>query len=303
MAASTGAPPAVSCQICGYRADAADPADLGTARGNTERFRATTFHLWKCPRCETIHNIDPVDFGDIYADYPLRRRQLDVFARGTMRNLLGRLEREGLKKTDSILDYGCGNGVFLRFLQEEGYADAAGYDPYEPEYAAVPTGRAPFDCVIANDVIEHCPDARAMVRHCAELLEPGGLLYIGTADSEGVDMHDLEPQLMRLHQPFHRLIFTQKSLERLGTEGGLELVRSYRRSYMDTRKPFANYRFLDEFSKALGHNMDRSFDPSAGRVILRRPTLLFWAFFGYFFPSAYEPAVILRKPALGKDER
>jgi SAM-dependent methyltransferase len=297
MSAVAESPPAVSCPICGYRTDHPDPRDLGAARGNTQRFRDTVFRLWKCPQCRTIQSLDPVDFGDIYSDYPLSRRKLDVFARGTMRNLLRRIVREGLRKTDAILDYGCGNGVFLRFLEEEGYSDVTGYDPYVPQHAALPPGRTTFDCVIANDVIEHCPDPRALVRDCVEKLRPGGLLYIGTAEPDGVDMHDLEPQLMRLHLPFHRLIITLETLRTLGTELGLGVVRSYRRSYMDTRAPFANYRFLDEFNKALGHEMDRAFEPDAGRVLLRRPQLLFYGLFGYFFPSAYEPAVIFRKPS------
>ena len=59
--------------------------------------------------------------------------------------------------------------------------------------------------------------------------------------------------------------------------------------------PFANYRFLDELNKAVGHNLDAALDPAVARVVIRRPRLWFYAFFGYFSPSAYEPAVILRK--------
>src|SRR5438132_7867662 len=51
------------------------PSELGKARGNTERFRNTTFRLWKCPQCQTIYSLDPVDFRDIYADYPLQKRR------------------------------------------------------------------------------------------------------------------------------------------------------------------------------------------------------------------------------------
>jgi len=295
MAASSESSAAAQCQICDYHTSAPKPNELGRVRGNTERFRNTSFQLWKCPQCQTIYSLDPVDFPDIYLDYPLQKRQLDFFARRTMRNLLRRLKRAGLRRTDSILDYGCGNGIFIRFLNEAGYPHVSGYDPYVPEFAASPVERSPFDCVVANDVIEHCPDARALVRACAELVRPGGLLYIGTAESEGVEMSDLEPHIMRLHQPFHRIIFTAKTLQSLGIEAGMELIRAYRRSYMDTWLPFANYRFLDQFNKALGHNMDLAFEPAAGRILLRKPTLFFYAFFGYLLPSAYEPAVVLRK--------
>jgi SAM-dependent methyltransferase len=285
---------AFCCKICGYMTDCPDPRELGEARGNTERFRDTRFRLWKCPKCLSIHSIDPVDFRDLYADYPLSRRRLDVFAKGTIKSLLGRLVRAGLSRSDSILDYGSGHGIFVDYLQQRGYRDVTGYDPYVPAYAERPYRL--FDCVVANDVIEHVPDPRATLKECADLVKPGGILYLGTADSEPVEMDNLEPHLMRLHQPFHRVIITEKSLHELGLETGFSIERTYRRSYMDTLMPFSNYRFLDEFNKALGHNLDRAFDPDAGKVVLSKPRLLFHALFGYFFPSAYEPAIILRRP-------
>jgi SAM-dependent methyltransferase len=281
------------CKVCGYETATPQPSEVGRVRGNTRRFLDRTFSLWKCPRCATIYSMEPVDFEDIYRDYPVNRRRLDLFARGTYRNLLGRLRREGLETKHSVLDYGCGNGVFIQFLREQGFGDVAGYDPFVPEFATSPQRQ--FDCVVANDVIEHVSDPHGLVAECTRLTNPGGLLYIGTADSEPVQMNELEPHLMRLHQPFHRVILTQASLARLAVETGLTLLRRYRRSYMDRRVPFSNYRFLDEFNKALGHNMDLAFEPGAASVMMRRPALWFWAFFGYFFPSAYEPAVVLRK--------
>lgn len=284
----------VTCKICGHVDSGLEPTAFGTVRGNTRRFLHRTFKLWKCPTCQSIHSLEPVDFQDIYSDYPLNKRKLDIFARGTLRNLLGRLVRDGLKKTDSILDYGCGNGLFVQYLKERGYTEVVGYDPFVASFASIDVG-ARFDCVVANDVIEHVADPRTLIAHCAQLCKPGALMYIGTADAEPVDMRDLEPHVMRLHQPFHRIILTQASLLKLVKQPGLELVRSYRRSYMDTWVPFSNYRFLDEFNKALGHNMDLAFEPAAGKVIARNPMLLLFALFGYLVPSAYEPAVVLRK--------
>jgi SAM-dependent methyltransferase len=243
--------------------------------------------------------VDPADLRDIYRDYPLNSgRRLDVFARGTLGNLLSRLEAGGLRKGDRILDFGCGNGVALAFLRERGYTEDAGYDPFGPAFAALPADAREYDCVIANDVLEHVEDPRATLRACIDLVRPGGLLYVGTCDSESVgSMADLEPHLMLLHQPFHRVIITQTALLELGRELGLDLVGSWRRSYMDTLRPFANYRFLDEFNRALGHRMDLAFAPAAGKVLIRKPALLFYAFFGYLFPSAAEPAALWRRPS------
>jgi SAM-dependent methyltransferase len=205
-----------------------------------------------------------------------------------------RLEKAGLKSNARILDYGCGSGVLIQFLNQRGYELVSGYDPYVKGYSTPMKGHQ-FDCVIANDVIEHVEDPRGMIDECKGLVKPGGLLYIGTADSEPVEMTDLEPHVMRLHQPFHRVIITQASLKELTTGADLELVAAYRRSYMDTLLPFSNYRFLDEFNRALGHNLDLALDPAAAKVVARKPELLFFALFGYFFPVAFEPAVVLRR--------
>lgn len=292
--------PEYHCALCGYRPDPAPAAeDLGEVRGNTARFKDRTFPLWRCPRCGTIHSLEPVDYADIYRDYPLNdKRRLDVFARGTLAHLMERIEKQGLKRDASILDYGCGNGILLEFLRGRGYTDVAGYDPYVPAFAERPGRPGGYDLVIANDVIEHVDDPRALLADALSLVRPGGLLYLGTADAAGVrDMHDLEPHIMRLHQPFHRVILTEEGLHRLGRELDLEEVASWLRSYMDTRRPFSNYRFLDEFSKALGHDMDRALDPAEGKIMVRHPSLFFWALFGYWFPSAMEPAVLWRRPA------
>ncbi len=238
--------------------------------------------------------MDPVDFADIYRDYALNARRLDPFARGTLSNLLTRLTTAGLEKSQSVLDMGCGeSAVMMEFLGERGFTSVTGYDPYTTRFARHPAPER-FDCVIVNDVIEHVPDPHAFARECAALVKPGGLLYIGTADTDGVIMTNLEPELMRLHQPFHRVLFNQKSLESIGRGTGFEVVATYRRSYMDTLRPFSNYRFLNEFSAALGHVVDRSLAPDAARILLKRPQLLFYGFFGYFLPCAFEPAIVLR---------
>jgi hypothetical protein len=110
-------------------------------------------------------------------------------------------------------------------------------------------------------------------------------------------MADLEPHVMRLHQPFHRVIITARTLEGLAVELELEVLARYRRSYQDTLRPFSNYRFLDELNRVLGHELDRALDPARStRAFLRNPRLWFFALFGFLFPSAEEPALVLRKP-------
>ena len=109
-------------------------------------------------------------------------------------------------------------------------------------------------------------------------------------------MTNLEPEVMRLHQPFHRIILTEQSLHDVVAEFDLDIIGSYTRSYHDTRRPFSNYRFLDELNSAVGHNLDLAMEPDVTtRAFLRSPRLWFFALLGYWFPSAIEPAVVVRK--------
>ncbi|MBK8576171.1 MAG: hypothetical protein IPN90_11030 [Elusimicrobia bacterium] len=89
---------------------------------------------------------------------------------------------------------------------------------------------------------------------------------------------------------------TGAGLDRLGEETGFDRVARYRRSYLDTVVPFCNYRGFDEFSRALGHNLNAVIAHRSPWIFIKNPLLLFFAFFGYWFPSAEEPALILRRP-------
>jgi ubiquinone/menaquinone biosynthesis C-methylase UbiE len=122
--------------------------------------------------------------------------------------LAGRLIRPGafdVRGCKSILDAGCGNGRYSRFLLRHADADAAitGFD-LSPrmldrarkrlasnrvghamaDLTRLPFGDEQFDAVVCGWVLEHLPDPRPGLRELARVLRPGGkLLLLSTEDT------------------------------------------------------------------------------------------------------------------------
>ncbi|MGI8593124.1 MAG: class I SAM-dependent methyltransferase, partial [Solirubrobacteraceae bacterium] len=95
----------------------------------------------------------------------------------------------------SVLDVGCGQGELLQWLGEQGFEphgiepsdDAAalarerGLDARTATLEELLSGSDPaptYSAVLLLNVLEHVPDAPAMLRGISRLLEPAGLLYI-----------------------------------------------------------------------------------------------------------------------------
>jgi SAM-dependent methyltransferase len=118
------------------------------------------------------------------------------YARMSVRRMLGHApERRAeylraapqISEGQSVVEAGCGPGLFRRHIPQ---ADYLGVDPYPPADAPPYVTRAflseivrdrpgGFDVACAFQVIEHTVDPVAMVRELAEAVRPGGRVIIG----------------------------------------------------------------------------------------------------------------------------
>ena len=197
-------PSTVPCRICG-----AATRRVGPVRG---AYSARDYEVRRCDVCGFAFIADPwTDFERIYDDCYYDGRGADPLVdyrfelaepertirqyewRGVTRlveRLLGGLE--GVR----WLDFGCGNGGLVRYVNERTGARACGFEegsiaaeardlgiPIVSNDALAEQG-ASFDVVTAIEVIEHTIDPLAELRTIRKLLRSGGLLFLTTGNAE-----------------------------------------------------------------------------------------------------------------------
>lgn len=141
-----------------------------------KKFAALASHWWdETGELRTLHEINPL------------RMQL--------------LQKDGSLHGKRVADIGCGGGILTESMAKAG-ALVTGIDMnkaaievaqlhllesgltvhYEHTTAEALASREPgqYDVVTCLEMLEHVPDPAAIVKACATLLKPGGLLYFST---------------------------------------------------------------------------------------------------------------------------
>lgn len=118
----------------------------------------------------------------------------EIAYRMTRRDLATRERRIRLFELDprqSILDYGCGDGLDLRVFQELGYekvygfdnslgllADARGFKVILADAYSLPLAPQSLDVVFINGVLHHLDDVERALSEIKRILVPGGSLCL-----------------------------------------------------------------------------------------------------------------------------
>jgi 2-polyprenyl-3-methyl-5-hydroxy-6-metoxy-1,4-benzoquinol methylase len=284
----------VLCNLCNNPGRLQTATEVARIPCHVRRFRNDVFTVWRCDNCRCLHSAEDVDLAHYYADYPLKQHKLNSFFRTAYKTRLRDLVRNGLKPSDSILDYGCGVGLFVRFLEENGYTDVAGFDLYVPDFSNGSVLDRVYDAVVTYDVLEHVENVFELLNRLKSLVKPGGILAIETPNADNIPLHEKPYPPAELSQPYHRHLLSKTRLVELGAECGLVAEFESHR-YMDTLLPGLNMRFVWNYVNATGGMLDASLEPIRPGVILRKPSLVFDALFGYFLPSKRNVLVVFRR--------
>ena len=282
------------CNVCDTPGSFDEAAQVEVVRCNVRAFETDLFTVWRCPNCYSLHCKEDADLPRYYSRYPVQQHELDLWARVAYRNYLSRLRRAGLLPGARVLDFGCGPGLLVKFLRENGY-QAQGYDAYAQNFADASVLDYQYDFVVAQDVLEHAEEPRELLKTLRSRVKVGGVLCIGTPDAAGIDLSDAQTYSLSLHQPYHRHILSEQALLALGHECDLAPLQIYHRFYYDTLVPTVNYRFLRSYVRRAGNLLDAAFEPPRLGMVMTSPQLIFEALFGYLFSPRSEMMVIFRR--------
>jgi SAM-dependent methyltransferase len=191
----------------------------------------------------------------------------------------------GVTSDSTIIDYGCGNGLYVDYLKDHGFTSVFGFDPYNPRFNDKKVLEKTYEVVISHDVIEHVDEAQDFLKTMIGLSKPEGLVVIGTPNASEIKLHDSSGPSVELSQPFHRHIFSEQALMEITQSYGFEPVQIYRRFYFDSPIPGVNVRFMWAYIKRCEGLIDVAVEPFRWGMVLRSPRLIFLALFGYLSRS------------------
>jgi SAM-dependent methyltransferase len=205
--------------------------------------RAMQASIIRCGSCKSLYQ-DPMPTSDEvhgfyssdYQNYtttsvPLLSQIDHAYQRRQSASFISRHGRDA-----AVLDFGCGQGGFLRALSANGCTQLAGFDfvlyeeleevegvQFSDDIEAILRSGQRFDVIRMRHVIEHLTDLDGMMGALAELLRPGGQI-VGETPNGAHYTTDLMGQYWGpLHYPYHTVLFSVEGLGYAADRWGLRL--------------------------------------------------------------------------------
>lgn len=209
-----------------------------------------------CKNCGLVRlypNMDEASWRKFYENnYPLLKNSVDGGDKNNFEDLFAKEVKEGqrifksphiLCKGDAgatrpkLLDIGCGYGGMVHLASEHGYAGyGCDYDPAAVDFATskgldirlggierFSTEHGQFDVIILSHVLEHVSKPADFLKSAADLLKPGGYIYIELPGYREITFARYRGKLLRYLRIFHPFNFDLEALTILALRSGLEL--------------------------------------------------------------------------------
>lgn len=200
-----------------------------------------------CGQMATMPALREADLPALYSAY-YPRRAIDFAAlerearlvlrpRASLRRWLCGTNNQGhyrAKQGERVLDIGCGSCLSLLELRHMG-VEARGVeaDPNVRKIAEnfvldvhigsihdVPFAGESFDLITLNQVIEHVPDPRGLLRAVSQRLAAGGRVALSFPNAASLMRRMAGSRWINWHVPYHQHHFNAKSFGRLAQQEG-----------------------------------------------------------------------------------
>lgn len=168
-----------------------------------------------------------------YAKYT-REEYYSPLTRQRYRDLLD--SWEPYRKTNKILDIGCGTGFFLEVAKEKGWevygteytsnaiaiCKSKGISMQQGKLDATHYREEMFDVITSFEVIEHINNPIEEVKNIHSILRKGGLFYLTTPNFNALERRILKANYNVIEYPEHLSYYTPKTLNYLLTRNGFK---------------------------------------------------------------------------------
>ncbi len=146
----------------------------------------------------------------------------------------------------SIVDIGSGDGSQITLLSQRGFRmtgverdtrsvslQGESTQIFEGSAEALPAQlpRGSFDAVMFKQVLEHLVDPVGALRNAAQLLEPGGVMFIEVPNNESAIAQQSGLSWEHMDVPRHINFFTLETLQATATAAGLAVEGSFFNEY------------------------------------------------------------------------
>jgi len=205
--------------------------------------RAVPATILRCLSCRSLYQDpwpDPDELADFYGpDYqnytttsvPLLAQINEIYQRRISSAFIREYGREA-----AVLDFGCGQGAFLRMLADAGCRRLAGFDfvlydeltdipdaDFFDSLEAIAASGRRFDVIRMRHVIEHLADVDDTMTKLRGLLAKGGQIIGQTPNAAHHTARLMKQYWGPLHFPYHTVLFSPEGLRVAAGRWGLSL--------------------------------------------------------------------------------
>jgi len=214
-----------------------------------DRFNGEVFQFVSCTQCELVYlNPRPtqLELAKYYpANYEAYHSSEDLNLSVEERDIRRALDiqlnfvEKLVPSRGHLLDIGCATGNFMWAARERGW-EVRGIELIESaariaqeryglnvEIGSLETVEWPdacFNIITLWDVLEHLPDPKGALKHCHNLLVPGGLLIFSIPNLKSFDRYLFHRVWIGWDAPRHFNMFSEITIKRLFELTGFELL-------------------------------------------------------------------------------